>query len=370
MTHKEMVNPDDKQLKEHVLNWNLFSKYRTELMGIAAICILFFHMTMNHGNGMFCADIILGDSIINTILYLVINQLNIGVEIFLFVSGIGLYYAYEKKPNFKEYYIKRIVNVYLTAIIISLFFRSIPFILLNDFNLKSFVLSVFSLKWILGISLENWYVSFAMIMYLIYPLLYKLIKKFEGRKYTKIVIALILVLYMQLLWYIKNTVFYETYEIGLTRIPIFISGCYAGYLVKNNKKITWEVYLLAIIGVTLKAYFYKGYTYDIQSRLSSFFFAFFILLFAICFLNIMPQFILKALKWIGNMSLELYLVHIVFAGICLDYFPEYCNTITYLITVIAAIPISWGISKFRIFIIGKYNNYLKAKSTKQEVTNI
>ena len=91
-------------------DYSLLSKYRSELMGFASILIVLFHSNTVFRYGIY-----------NQYYKIFIYQQNIGVEIFLIVSGIGLYFSLSKSNfNFKEYYIKRILNVYLTYLIISL----------------------------------------------------------------------------------------------------------------------------------------------------------------------------------------------------------------------------------------------------------
>lgn len=61
-------------------NLNLISKYRTELMGISAILILICHAA---GNNVLMPK---------WLMYLV-AQGSIGVDVFFFLSGMGLYYS-------------------------------------------------------------------------------------------------------------------------------------------------------------------------------------------------------------------------------------------------------------------------------------
>lgn len=61
-------------------NLSLFSKYRTEIMGIAAIMIIIGHA---EGNGV----------LMPWMMTKIIIQGGLGVDIFLFLSGMGLYYS-------------------------------------------------------------------------------------------------------------------------------------------------------------------------------------------------------------------------------------------------------------------------------------
>ena len=102
-------------MKEKPVNYNDFSIYRSELMGISALLIFVHHLTCFVKYPHFP-----GDSLLYT--------LNIGVEIFFLLSGIGLYYSLSKGPRYKDYIAKRTLNVYLPALIIS-----IPLFICIDF---------------------------------------------------------------------------------------------------------------------------------------------------------------------------------------------------------------------------------------------
>lgn len=138
------------------------SIYRTELMGIATIMILLCHA---HPFGV----------ILPPILSKLFTYGNQGVDIFLFVSGIGLYYSLEKKHDagglfywYKRRY-KRILIPYL--IIATPFFLYIT--LLHNENVWYFIklLSTFSF-WI--DHKGAWYIALLIPLYLVSPLMKRL----------------------------------------------------------------------------------------------------------------------------------------------------------------------------------------------------
>lgn len=93
-------------------HWGLLSKYRTKLMGIAIIWIMLYH-----GNEI---GMILPEPL--EIINFVLEKGRGGVEIFLFLSGLGLYYSYSKNPDMKRFYRRRIVRVIFPYLLISLLF--------------------------------------------------------------------------------------------------------------------------------------------------------------------------------------------------------------------------------------------------------
>ncbi len=327
-------------------NWLLISKYRSALMGFAAIFIIVFHTTL------YCSDIYTLDSFINTLFFRIMNCVNIGVEIFLFVSGVGLYFAYEKQPRFKDYYIKRILNVYMLFFICNIFKYIFYDILIHKYDFKIFIEDLFGLNFILGRNNSGWYVVFAMILYLVYPIIYKITKKLENSKWNTVVWFSVILVWFIFLIIIRNTKFYESHEVALTRVPIFLLGCYAGSLVKQKKEFKWWIYAAAIVGFFARAYV----IYDnrlIAKRFSSFLFGITVIYVLLFVCSVLPEKMLSFFEKAGNISLELYLVHGALYVNLMQF--DYLRTwYVYLALTIVAVIVSIYLSKFRKYIVGIY----------------
>src|SRR5574344_1539362 len=72
------------------------SRYRKPLMGMAILFVMLFHIPMHH----WC------------LMYPVSNIGNYGVDIFLFLSGIGLWYSWENNNSLKRFFHRRFWRVY------------------------------------------------------------------------------------------------------------------------------------------------------------------------------------------------------------------------------------------------------------------
>lgn len=145
-------------------NFNLgeLSQYRPQLMGIAAIMIIVCHavasrVVMPYWIGRF---LIYG---------------NLGVDIFLFLSGIGCFYSLDKDKQargvttFYSRRLKRLFPVYL-SIYIAL---NIIFLILGERNIVEALLSVTALEYWLY-HRGAWFVSLIIPLYLLSPLFYRL----------------------------------------------------------------------------------------------------------------------------------------------------------------------------------------------------
>lgn len=69
--------------------------YRTELMGISTWMILLLHFPLFN----------------DTLLENIQGNLFLGVEIFIMLSGFGLYYSFQKNNDIKKFYFKRLYRI-------------------------------------------------------------------------------------------------------------------------------------------------------------------------------------------------------------------------------------------------------------------
>ena len=93
------------------LSFSIFSKYREILMGMAILSILIFHYTedcstfgINYNGFVKLYKTYIGSS---------------GVDIFLLLSGLGLYYSFSKDNTIKNFYFKRVKRVLIPYLIVS-----------------------------------------------------------------------------------------------------------------------------------------------------------------------------------------------------------------------------------------------------------
>jgi len=92
------------EVKDKYINLERINKSRTILLGIATLLVTFFHM--------YSLDFyeLINIRFVANILTFVKSIGNVGVDIFLFLSGIGLYFSY-KKNNLKQFYMNRFVRI-------------------------------------------------------------------------------------------------------------------------------------------------------------------------------------------------------------------------------------------------------------------
>ncbi len=339
------------------LNWGLLSKYRTELLGVAALMIMVFH----------CQTLIqlpIWFSIIN-------DHLNSGVEIFLLLSGMGLYYSYSKNNNYSHFLKNRVERTLLPYLLIGVFYWSWRYIF-AEFNIPDFIFNAsgFSLLIrktgdLLTIGKSAfWYVSFILGLYVIYPVIHNSFNNVSKNKKQKnfvffVLLSVVLTIFIR--FYASET--YAAAETWLTRIPAFLAGCYLGETIKEKRKFRIYDYILIFVCIPLRvliALIRPVFDDLILSRYLGIFIAFFVC-FAVAFVLELCKcnLLKKILSFFGKISLELYLTHGMLYIIVLYYVPDMRTTdvipvsvkvLSYALVIVVSVVISFVFSKvFNLF---------------------
>lgn len=136
-------------------DYQRISRYRNELMGIAAIFILICHAP---GNSV----------MMPSFLAKLFSYGNVGVDMFLLLSGVGLFYSMEKSNKSLWYwYGKRFIRIFIPYWIIT-----IPYLLFKvcfmAYGMDDVVLNMLTLSyWLSGDG--DWYISLIILLYIITP---------------------------------------------------------------------------------------------------------------------------------------------------------------------------------------------------------
>lgn len=324
-------------MMQRKLHWGMISTYRQEIMGIACLWVVFHH------------NIFDWPSFLEPIRKLATYG-NAGVDIFLLLSGISLYFAYSKKPQLGSFYKRRAIRLLIPYILLA-----VPYWIWKDIGLQKgpFLLDVTMLSFPLDGIITTWYVGAILLFYLAYPLIHKLYfetgKRF-GLSVNENVIAIILPACMAALCFIANRFvpgFYKNVEIALTRTVIFLIGCKAGEWVFEKRSLRKET--LWISGVFLVFYIVAFRTTvkltDYWIRLTYAAVAISVVLLLTALLNRMHWKPLnRILIYFGDRSLELYLAHVLLKNVYLTYFSEpvldrWC-VLDYMIVIALSIAIA------------------------------
>ena len=161
-----------------------------------------------------------------------------------------------------------------------------------------------------------WFVSLMVVLYTVYPYLYTFLFSSNNKTSHIVVKTAVLIGAVILLNKSIHVGFPERwsdYEIALTRIPVFIAGAFAGKYVYNSKKLPKWVYLLSVGVVIMGIYtIYSGVFHGVILRYQSGLMGIAItFLLEFVFTHFKWDAIYRLLAFLGSMSLELYLSHIL-----------------------------------------------------------
>ena len=325
------------------------SRYRGELMGIAMIFIFLFHVALPR------SDMFFGLRRVG----------NIGVDMFLFLSGVGLWFSWMKHPSLKHFFKRRYLRVYPALFIISCLYYIPHF---HGGGVRAWVdlIGDITINWDFWLhdELKFWYIPAMMMLYLFAPPYMQLIRRHPVYRWLPVMMILWCIL-VQYVSPIHNAVGHI--EIFWSRVPIFFIGINMGEAVRRKDKMDgasiWMI--LIVFAMTLSASIF------LEQELHGHFPIYVermlyipLTITTILLLNRVfrrtPKWFNTIFKFVGALSLECYLIHIHFV---LDYIPKTCGYwTTFLVCVVITMPLAWLLSKI-VNYISKFieNNIWTAK---------
>lgn len=296
-------------MKGRKISLEILSKYRNVLMGLQTILIIVFHYT---------EDCKIYNVKQDGIIYLFYKYIgSSGVDIFLFLSGISLFFSLQKDFNIRKFYQKRLERIlipYFSIAVIAWWIVDIGF---EHLGYTQYIKDIFFVSFFTDGVRWYWYVFAIVLCYLMYPYLFKLIQ--TGRdKYLVIVCLGIGVLILTKLLQVYSPETFGNLRIMLLRIPTFFAGCLFGRMVYEKQKIPRWLLIFIITSSVILAWplqLVKNIMWDYFVRamvnLS------FCIIFLACAETIKEKettdiynFFKKIFEWFGKYSFEIYLVHV------------------------------------------------------------
>ena len=313
------------------IEWTRLSQYRGVLMGMAIIMIVLFHVALPRSSAFFGLK----------------RMGNVGVDIFFFLSGIGLWFAWTKRPEVLHFYRRRLLRILPAWLLFST-----AFYLPDYFGPRRFSSSLADLigditvNWDFWLhdELTFWYIPATLMLYLWAPAYMRLLVRNRWWAAAPILIMgwCVAVQYIEPIHQAVGHI-----EIFWSRIPIFFIGIVAGQWVKEGRSMPREalpvastvaVGLLALC-IALEQMAHGRFPIFIERMV--YIPLVIALLLCLChFMHHIPDKILSALTFVGGISLEIYLIHCHFVlkyiePLALGYLPSA------LLCLVVTIPVAW-----------------------------
>ena len=272
---------------------------------------------------------------------------NVGVDIFLFLSGVGLWFSWVKTPDVRRFYRRRLLRIVPTWLVVAT-----AFYLPDNLGARRFSRSIVDLIGDITINwdfwlhdeLTFWYVPAIMALYRVAPWYMRLV---QNRPIYRWLPLLMVVWCVMVQWVLPIHHAVGHLEIFWSRVPIFFIGINFGELVRTRRQLPGESVWLLLLTFLMT---FGTCLYLEQVRHGHF--PLFVermlyIPFTVCTVLVMnrifrrtPQWVNSAFRFVGAMSLEAYLIHIHFVLVYVQpyhmgYWP------TFLITVAITLPIAW-----------------------------
>ncbi|MEN9918387.1 MAG: hypothetical protein RL662_823 [Bacteroidota bacterium] len=296
-------------------------------MGIAILWIMLFHSHL--------------DLNALPILGLIKGSGYAGVDIFMLVSGFGIFFALNKKKSLQEYYKNRMLRIlpYYIPIILAytlfLYFN-------NQTDIRDVVYSSTLLSFWVGITIRDWYIPAILLLYILSPLYYHFFKK---NPTTVTIVTIVLAILISLS--ISNT---THSHIGLLsiRIPQYLAGFWlADFYLKNKdfeiskKGISLCLLSLFIGNILLFVFFAKyGNTWSLYGlNMYPLMLTTIPLCMLFCYLfSLFPNYKYPLLTFFGTYTLTFYIFHEKVMYIFFNCNAiEYSDLLAFLLTVVLAV---------------------------------
>jgi len=312
------------------INIKDISTYRSELMGWSILWIMMLHFTFNQVKP----------------LGFIAQYGYAGVDIFLFVSGFGLFISLEKDNNLLNYYRKRLLRILPTYYILGF----ITNLLLTHDDILMFLFRYSTIGFWIGKEYAEWFIPSIILLYILAPF----IKKLIDNKLFILISILIVGIYITGDYFAdKEHLLDRSHFFLLYRIPAFIYGMICAYWLKNDMPNKYFFFIL-LMGLPFFIHFYpihhQIYNYKYYSL------AFLLPLFITIFILLSKyiKWISSILKMMGIASLEIYLIQGIFFTLVLNgatsAYPEWHDTLSILMIIassILGIAAHWLIDKSR-----------------------
>lgn len=311
------------------------SRYRAEQMGAAMLFVILFHVALDRGDPFYglrrCG--------------------NVGVDIFLFLSGVGLWHSWMKTPDVRHFYRRRLMRIVPTWIVCATAFY-LPDYLGSRHYSTSLVdlIGDITINWDFWLhdELTFWYVPAIMALYLLAPWYMRLINRYAVYRWLPL---LMIVWCVMVQWVLPIHEAVGHLEIFWSRVPIFFIGINFGEMVRTKQRLPSNAVWLLLLTFVMT---FGTCLYLEQVRHGQF--PLFVermlyIPFTVCSVLVMnrifrrtPQCVNRAFRFVGALSLEAYLIHIHFV---LEYVQPYHlgYWATFLITTAITLPLAWLLQK-------------------------
>lgn len=307
------------------------SRYRGELMGAAMLFVILFHVSLSRDDPFYglrrCG--------------------NVGVDMFLFLSGVGLWFAWTKQPSVRTFYRRRLLRILPTWLLVAGVFYGADYLGQRRFSTDIIdLIGDVTVNWDFWLhdELTFWYVPAIMMLYLFAPHYMRLITRHPVYRWLPL---LMVVWCVMVQWVLPIHRAVGHIEIFWSRVPIFFIGINMGRSVKEQRTLEGSALWLLLLAFTmtfgtsvyLEQVRHGRFPLFVERMLYIPFTVTGVLLLNYVFSRL-PQCVNRFLRLVGALSLEVYLLHVQFVLLHIESY-RLGYWLTFLLTVAITLPLAW-----------------------------
>lgn len=284
---------------------SMFGDVRAIMMGIAILMVVTYHSSIR-------MDMLSPSKWILTVGWAAICEvLDSAVDIFFFFSAFGLYYSLNKDRNLKHFYKKRAMRILPEYILVYTIWSisQIP-----GLTIRGYLEGLFFIDFYRDGSLGFWYIGFLIPMYLVYPLIHRLVSELNWKKFAVLLLAFVFLPVAVFHLSADGSGLRELCSIAFARIPVFLLGAWAARMAEEKRNLPGWTAILA--GAVLIAAYAVQFThavtweYPLLMRYSITLFGLGLgYLLCLLFYRFRLPFLAGLFTLLGTYSLEMYLIH-------------------------------------------------------------
>lgn len=200
----------------------LINRYRSPILGVAALWILAFHMWQP----LFAKDV---QPVLFYVENITLREAVIGVDMFFFFSGMGLTYAISKY-SLGGFYLRRLKKLAVPVLVIAVV-RAFA----ENWGFDGFLIVISGLNFYTGnMYFFLWFVTAIATLYIVFPLYWRVFSQAKSKPMFTLCFATA--------WFVLSLlpvgkINYQLYGF-INRIPVFVFGVLIGWMQQNGCGLT------------------------------------------------------------------------------------------------------------------------------------
>lgn len=320
-------------MRTHNFNLGYLSTYRTELMGFSALLILICHS--------------IAYIKFPLILHYTISLGNIGVDLFLFLSGMGIWNSLTKSNNnVYKWYANRYKKLFVPYLVVLLSIELIQFALGKHLKngIWNYIFGLSSLRFYVSHD-AAWFIAALIPLYLFAPWFYRLINKYRWMASILLIITHYIILFIPSKCssdLINNII--DNIQFVAVRATCFILGMSLGKYIQKGEAISvwWLIgsFIMGLIIIVITQHLVYGY----------FFFTLPLLIVVCLVFQRCGKWLKNFSCFMGKISLESYILNgslpqLIISAFVAMKIPTAYNIFPYIIACILGTFLAYGFHK-------------------------